>query len=142
MAIIQISIAIPNSLDMLNEICEILEKEEINIKAIMVSAEHTPFQVHLIVNNPVLAESVLKKSGFGVSTKEVLAVATPDHPGGLNTVLRPLRNAQINIQALYPFVNLGGKEAIIIIDVDKTKEAYDVLKKHWIKTFGTEIYRL
>lgn len=141
MPITQVSVAIPNMPGKLNEICEILEKEEINIKAIMASSVLTPVQVHLIVNNPERAENVLKANGFEVSTKEVIAVATPDHPGGLNAVLRPLRDSHINVETLYPFINLRGDEAIVIMEVDKIKEAKEVLKKHWVKTYGPEIYK-
>lgn len=141
MPITQVSVAIPNMPGKLNEICEILEKEEINIKAIMASSVLAPVQVHLIVNNPDRAENVLKANGFEVSTKEVIAVATPDHPGGLNAVLRPLRDSRINVETLYPFINLRGDEAIVIMEVDKIKEAKEVLKKHWVKTYGPEIYK-
>lgn len=141
MPITQVSVAIPNTPGKLNEICEILEKEEINIKAIMASSVLAPVQVHLIVNNPERAENVLKANGFEVTTKEVIAVATPDHPGGLNAVLRPLRDSHINVETLYPFINLRGDEAIVIVEVDKIKEAKEVLKKHWVKTYGPEIYK-
>ncbi len=141
MPITQVSIAIENRPGRLNEICDILEKEEINIKAIMASSVLSPVQVHLIVNEPERAENVLKSNGFTVTTKEVIAVATPDHPGGLNAVLRPLIEAKVNIETLYPFINLRGDEAIVIMEVDKIAEAKTVLKKHWIKTFGSEIYR-
>ncbi|MCX7679410.1 MAG: amino acid-binding protein, partial [Spirochaetes bacterium] len=63
-------------------------------------------------------------------------------PGGLNSVLRPLREAGINIETIYPFINLRGDEAIIIIDVDKIKEAKELLKKQWIKIYGKEIYKI
>ena len=32
--------------------------------------------------------------------------------------------------------------AIIIVAVDKTHEAINVLKKNWVRTFGREIYAL
>ncbi len=141
MPITQISVSIENKPGMLNKICDILEKEEINIKAIMASSVLSPVQVHLIVNNPDKAESVLKSSGMNVSTKEVIAVATPDHPGGLNTVLRALFQAGVNIETLYPFITLHGDEAIIIMEVDKIQEAKQILKKHWVTTYSTEIYK-
>ncbi|HPB83361.1 MAG TPA: hypothetical protein PK200_15085, partial [Spirochaetota bacterium] len=84
---------------------------------------------------------VLKSNGLNVSTREVIAVATPDHPGGLNAVLRPLLEAGVNVETLYPFINLRGDEAIVIIEVDKINEAKEVLKKHWVKTYSTEIYK-
>jgi len=141
MPITQVSVAIPNSPGKLNEICEILEKEEINIKAIMASSVLAPVQVHLIVSDPDKAANVLRGNRFDVSTKEVIAVATPDHPGGLNAVLRPLREGGVNVETLYPFINLRGDEAIVILEVDKIQEAKEVLKKHWVKTYGPDIYK-
>ncbi|HQO04176.1 MAG TPA: hypothetical protein PLI62_18105 [Spirochaetota bacterium] len=141
MPITQVSVAVENTPGKLNDICEILEKEEINIKAIMASSVLSPVQVHLIVNEPEKAAIVLKSNGLNVSTREVIAVATPDHPGGLNAVLRPLLEAGVNVETLYPFINLRGDEAIVIIEVDKINEAKEVLKKHWVKTYSTEIYK-
>ncbi len=47
----------------------------------MASSVMNPVQVHMIVSDPAKAETVLRASGLNVSTREVIAVATPDHPG-------------------------------------------------------------
>ena len=141
MPITQVSVSVGNTPGKLNEVCEILEKEKINIKGVMCADKLSPVQVHFIVDDPERAENVLKSSNFNVETKEVLAVEAPDHPGGLNAVLRPLVNENINIEAMYPFINYKDDKAIIILNVDKIEEAKKVLKKHWIKTFSTEIYK-
>lgn len=141
MPITQVSVAVENTPGKLNEICDVLEKMQINIKAIMASSVLAPVQVHMIVSDPEKAVNVLKTKGFTVSTKEVIAVATPDHPGGLNAVLRPLIDAKVNVETLYPFINLHADEAIIILEVDKIREAKEVLKRHWVKSFSTEIYK-
>jgi hypothetical protein len=141
MPITQVSVSVENRPGKLNEICDILEKEQINIKAIMASSVLAPVQVHMIVNDPDRASTVLRNHGLNVSTKEVIAVATPDHPGGLNAVLRPLIEAHVNVETMYPFITLRGEEAIIIMEVDKIQEAKEVLKKHWVKTYSTEIYK-
>lgn len=142
MPIKQISVPLENKPGKLNALCELLEKEEINIKAIMASSIQNPVQVHLIVNDPMKAENVLKSNGYNISIKEVIAVAAPDHPGALNAVLRPLLEAKINVETLYPFINLHGDEAIIILEVDNIEGAKKVLKKHWVTTLSTEIYKL
>jgi hypothetical protein len=142
MPITQISVPLANEPGKLHSLCDFLEKEEINIKAIIASSIQKPVQVHLIVNDPVKAENVLKSHGFDVSTKEVIAVAVPDHPGALNAVLRPLLEAKVNVETLYPFINLHGDDAIIILEVDKIEDAKKVLKKHWVKTVSTEIYKI
>jgi hypothetical protein len=141
MPITQISVPIKNKPGALHEICDIFEIEMINIKGVMASSALSPVQVNFIVDEPVKAANVLKSRGYEVYTKEVIAVACPDHPGGMNAVLRPLIQQNINIETLYPFINPSGKDAIIILEVDKIKEAKEILAKHWIKTYSTEIYK-
>ncbi len=58
-------------------------------------------------------------------------------------VLKPLKAAKINVLYLYPYLGRGESgQAIVIMAVDKTKEAVSVLKKNWVRTFGPEIYAL
>jgi hypothetical protein len=123
MSVTQVSIAVDNTPGSLYRATSILEKEQINIKAIMASSGLNPVQVHMIVDDPERAVNVLGMNGFTISTKEVIAVAAPDHPGGLNAILRSLIEAKVNIDAMYPFIYLKGDEAILILDVDKIKEA-------------------
>jgi hypothetical protein len=141
MSVTQVSIAVDNTPGSLYRATSILEKEQINIKAIMASSGLNPVQVHMIVDDPERAVNVLGMNGFTISTKEVIAVAAPDHPGGLNAILRSLIEAKVNIDAMYPFIYLKGDEAILILDVDKIKEAKEVLKKHWVRTYAKEIYK-
>ncbi len=141
MSITQLSIAIDNTPGRLNQICEILEKEQINIKAIMACAELDSHPLKVIVDTPEQAYNVLITNGFSVQTKEVIAVGTPDHPGGLNVVLRALKEARVNVETLYPFITLKGDDAILIIEVDNIQKAKEVLRSQWIKTFSVEIYQ-
>lgn len=141
MPITQVSVGVENKPGKLLEITEILELENINIKAVMASSVLSPVQLHLIVDDPERCVNILKGKGMQVETKEVIAVATPDHPGGFNAVLRPLTEANINIEALYPFILLKGSEAIVILEVDDIQSAKEVLKKNWVKTYSTEIYK-
>ena len=89
MSITQVSIAVDNAPGSLYRASSILEKEQINIKAIMAATGLSPVQVHMIVDDPDRAVKVLEMNGFTVSTKEVIAVAAPDHPGGLNAYCGP-----------------------------------------------------
>ncbi len=141
MAIRQVSIAVDNEPGKLHEVCNILEVEQINIKAIMAATKLNPVQLQVVVDDPDKAVSVLNGKGFTTSTKEVIAVSAPDHPGGLNAVLRTLIEVGINIESLYPFIGLEGGEAILILEVDKVLEAKNIFKKNWIKTHNTEIYK-
>lgn len=141
MPITQVSIAVDDTPGSLYKASTILEKEQINIKAIMAATGLNPVQVHMIVDEPDRAVKVLQTHKFTVSTREVVAVAAPDHPGGLNAILRPLIEAKVNIDCMYPFIYLKNEEAIIILVVDKITEAKEILKKYWVKTYGSEIYK-
>jgi hypothetical protein len=78
-----------------------------------------------------------------VSETDVIAVEVPDHPGGLRAVLKPLREAKINVLYFYTFLGRGESGyPVVIIGVDKTKEAIEALNKNWVHTFGKEIYAL
>ena len=141
MSITQLSIAIDDSPGCLNQICEILEKEQINIKGFMACSELDQHRFKVIVDTPEQAYNVLMANGFAVYNKEVIAVGAPDHPGGLNVVLRALNEAQVNIKTLYPFITLRGDDAILIFEVDNIQKAKEILRSQWIKTYGAEIYQ-
>jgi hypothetical protein len=141
MTIRQVSIAVENVPGKIHKVCEILEAEQINIKAIMSAAKLEPVQLQVVVDDPDKAVSILNSKGYITSTKEVIAVSAPDHPGGLNAVLRTMLEANINVESLYPFIGLEGGEAILILEVDKELEAKNIFKKNWIKTHGSEIYK-
>jgi hypothetical protein len=85
---------------------------------------------------------VLFRSGYASKETEVLAVECPDHPGGVNAVLKPLKNAGINVLYLYPYLGRVSDQAIVILGVDRTEEAEDVLKRNWVKTLGKELYNI
>ena len=141
MSVTQLSIAIDDTPGRLNQICEILEKEQINIKGFMAFSELDLHRFKVIVDTPEQAYNVLMANSFAVHSKEVIAVGAPDHPGGLNIVLRALKEAGVNVETLYPFITLKGDDAILIIEVDEIQKAKEILRSQWIKTYGPEIYQ-
>jgi hypothetical protein len=71
----------------------------------------------------------------------VLAVETPNHPGGLNAILKPLREVFINVNYLYTCLGTG-ENTVLIVGVDKMGEAVQILKKNWVHMYDEELYRL
>jgi hypothetical protein len=123
-------------------VSECLGKEGVNIRAISVADTSDISTVRFVVDDPVKAVNVLKSHGYSPKETEVIAVETPDHPGGLNAVLKPLREAQVNVLYLYPFLGRISDQAILIVGVDKIKEAQEVLQKNWVRVLDKEIYTL
>lgn len=142
MFIKQISVVLKNVPGMLADLSETLGKEGVNIRAISVADTSEVSTVRFVVDDPGKALNILKGHGFTVYETDVLAVETPDHPGGLNAVVRPLKEANINVLYLYPFLGRVSDQAIVILGVDKIEEAQRVLVRNWVHTIGKELYSL
>ena len=142
MFIKQLSVSLENIPGALSLVSEILGNEGVNIRAISVADTADISTVRFVVDEPTKAINILNTSGYSVKETDVIAVETPDHPGGLNAVLKPLKDAKINVHYLYPFLGRVSDQAIVILGVDKTEEAEKVLQENWVHTVGTEIYNL
>jgi hypothetical protein len=132
MQIKQLSVVLENVPGKLSELSDILGGEGINIRAISVADTSDLTTVRMVVDDPAKAFMVLESKDYSIRKKNVLAVETPDHPGGLNAVLKPLKEADINVHYLYPYIGRIGDNAILIVGVDKIEEAIDILKKNWV----------
>jgi hypothetical protein len=143
MSVNQISISLDNVPGKLLTVSEYLGTEGINIRAISVADTSDISTVRFVTDDPKKTITVLKSHGFAVKETEVIAVEVPDHPGGLQSILKPLNTAKINVLYLYPFLGKSDKEQpIVILGVDKTADSVKVLKENWVRTFGPEIYSL
>ena len=142
MVITQISISLDNIPGALSNVSEVLGREGVNIRAISVADTSDISTVRFLVDDPVKAKNILKANGYSPKETNVLAVETPDHPGGLNAVLKPLRAAGINVHYLYPHLGRVSNNAIVILGVDKTEEAQKVLEENWVRTVGKEVYSI
>ncbi len=138
----QISVVLRNVPGQLSDLSELLGKEGVNIRAISVADTSEVSTVRIVVDEPVKALNILHGHKFQVYENEVLAVEMPDHPGALTAVVKHLKEAKINVHYLYPFLGRASDQAIVILGVDKIKDAEKVLKRNWVHTFGKEIYNL
>jgi hypothetical protein len=142
MAIKQISVSLDNVPGALSIVSEILGDGGVNIRAISVADTADISTVRFVVDEPFKAVNILKTNGYAVKETDVLAVETPDHPGGLNAVLKPLKDATINVHYLYSYLGRSSDQAVVILGVDKTDEAMKVLQENWVHTLGEELYNL
>ena len=142
MAIKQLRLETANVSGKLSYISDVLGKHGVNIRAISVGQESTDISsICIVVDDPKKAKNALSTEEIEYVESDVLAVEMPDHPGGMNAVLRPLRDAKINVMTMYPYIGRASNP-IIIIDVDNIKAATEVLKRNWVKLWDKELYRL
>ena len=143
MCVTQISVSLENVPGKFLDVSECLGSEGINIRAISVADTSDMSTVRFVADDPARASNVLRSHGYAVKETDVIAVEVPDHPGGLQAVLKPLKGANINVTYFYPYLGRGESgQPIVILGVDKTDGAVAVLKKNWVHTFGKEIYTL
>ena len=145
MEIRQISIQLENKPGQLSRISELLGKEGINLGAISIADTADSSVIRIIADDPDKAMQVLGNAGFShAKFREVIAVETPDHPGGLSAILRPLAQAKINVLYLYPYLRRIRGNAILIFRVsdEDLENAYRALRESWIQILDEEIYSL
>ena len=132
MQIKQISVVLENVPGKLSGLSDVLGTEGINIRAITLADTSDLTTVRMVVDDPAKAVLVLESRGYNIRQRDVLAVETPDHPGGLNAVLRPLRDSKINVHYLYPYIGRIKDNAILILGVDRIDDAVATLTKNWV----------
>jgi hypothetical protein len=134
MKMTQISVKMPDRPGELSRISDILGNEGVNIRALAASVHGDDSRIHMLVDDSAKARDALSARGFEVEEHTVLAVETPDHPGGLSAILRPLRQASINVTHLYPLIGgMVDNNAVLILGVDRTDEAIEVLRRDYIR---------
>jgi hypothetical protein len=141
MPVKQITVSLENVPGKLSEISGYLGENGINIIALSVADTADLSAVRFVVNDPEKAANILRSYGFPLKMSDVLAVETPNHPGGLNAILKPLKQVSINVNYLYTSLGGAGK-TVVIVGVDKLDEAVQVLKKNWVQLYDEELYSL
>ncbi len=137
MKLTQISIFLENKKGRLQEVCSLLSKNEINIRALTVAESENFGVLRIVVDKPQKATSVLKKNGFIANLTDIVAVEVADHPGGLSEVLNILSKHDINVEYMYGFVEKSSDKAMLVFRFDDTDKAIKVLKDKKVKIVGT-----
>jgi len=127
MRVEQIAVFLENKSGRLAEITSILADSGINIRALSV-ADTADFGIlRLIVDQVETAEQVLRANGFTVGKTNVIAVEVPDRTGGLAKVLKCIKEANLNVEYMYAFVNKTGENAVLIFRFEETDRAIESL---------------
>jgi hypothetical protein len=146
MPVKEIDLTLKNEPGQLSMVSEILGTNGIDIIAFYVSTKGDRGSLRFVANDPDRAITVLKARGYKMKIEEAIACVTPHHPGGLNSILKPLKKEGINVDYVYPCLSHLGNEstAILILGVapKDSERTLNVLKENWIKVLGEELYRL
>ncbi len=138
MKVSQLSIFIENKSGRLADVIRTLASANINIRALTIADMIDYGLLRLIVNDPQGAKKALADAGFAVTLAEVLAIEVPDRPGGLIGIIDTIAESGMNIEYMYAFVGIPGKNAIVIFRVDKPDTVIAALQSKGVHIFTGE----
>ena len=137
----QVSIFLENTRGSLKKVTALLRDNVIDLIALSIADTRDFGILRTIVSDTDRAVEIIREAGYAAKLTDVLAVAVPDRPGGLNDVLELLDEAGIAIEYLYSFVRTSGDHALIIFRVEELERASGVLEGAGIKLLMQEQVR-
>ncbi|MBQ2313728.1 MAG: amino acid-binding protein [Treponema sp.] len=138
MTIQQVSIFLENKPEALSKITDVLSRNSINMRALML-ADTSDFGIARIITDcPERTAEVLKGSSYIVKVNGVIAIEIPDEAGSLNRILRILGENGRNVEYMYGFTGKKTNSAYMILrctDIPKTEE---ILDKYGIRSISQD----
>ncbi len=133
MKITQISVFLENRRGRLNDVCALLGKNGINIRALTIAETESFGVLRIVVDKPGLAFETLKENDFTANITDVVAVEVSDEPGGLSKVLKVLSDNDVNIEYMYGFVEKFSDNALLVFRFEDTEKAVKTLASSQVK---------
>ena len=143
MKIKQLSIFLQNRMGSLSKPLEVLSDANINIRA-MCMADTSEFGIlRLVVDNPEKGKEALEENNFLVKLTEIIGVEMNDAPGGLTSVLKVIKDNEIDLEYLYAFSHDKAEKAILLLHADDIDKLISVLTDNDIPIVPSkEVYTL
>ena len=138
MKITQISVFLENRKGRLCDVCSLLGKNDVNIRALTIAETESFGVLRIVVDKPDVAIKILKKNDFVANVTDVAAVEIGDEPGGLAEVLTVLSDNNVNIEYMYGFVEKFSKNALLVFRFEDTGMAQKILMENGIKIVTNE----
>ena len=123
----QLSVFLENRPGQLCGVTELLAQNHIDMQALNIAETADYGVLRLIVDAPQRAAGLLREQGFLVRETPVVQAPVPDKPGGLNTVLRAIAEADIDIEYMYSVLGQRNGLAYMVFRVDTPEKLDGVL---------------
>ena len=133
MTVKQISVFLENRPGALAEFTRILEKSNIDLRALSLAESEDFGIVRVIVEDPYTTIQILKEEGYVCSVTKVIAVEIKDKPGALVKMLNALGDNNVNLEYSYAFLAKKANSAFMILRVADNEKAIKVLTQNGIR---------
>ena len=138
MSVKQLSVFLENKEGKLKKAVNAMSQAGVNIRALSIADSSKYGILRLIVSDNKKAIDALERDGFIVKENEVIILAVPDEPNGLNSTLAVFDEKGINLEYLYAFVSSKTDEAIVVMRLENMEKAIDALKDSNVKILETK----
>ncbi len=130
----QLSVFIENREGRLEQVTEVLKRENVNIVSLSLADTSEYGMLRMIVNDPEKSKKVLKENGFSAMLTDVIAVRLPHEVGMLQKLLKVLYSADINIEYMYALAT-GKDNASMIVKTSDGEKALKALEENKMQVF-------
>jgi hypothetical protein len=136
----QIAIAIENAPGRLFEVTHALGEAGINLRALSLVDTGAFGQLRLLVSDVAKARRILMEMHMPAQVNEVVAVEIEDKPGSLARMLRPFKDARVQILYTYAFVGFSQDKAVLIFRFSDNDRAIRILQQNGIQLLDSEAF--
>lgn len=141
MNVTQISVFLENRAGQLSNITKVLSENGVDLRAINIAETQDYGVLRIIPADAQKASSVLLENGFIMAMTPVIAVAVPDRPGGLNSLLEALSEENIGIEYMYSVFSMNSGEALMVLQVGEAEKVSEILSTKGFRTVAIEAIR-
>ncbi len=128
MYIKQLSVFIENREGRLQEVLDVLKKDNVNIISMSLADTSEYGLLRLLVDKPVAGKTALQESGFSVMLTDVLAIRLSHRVGKLQELLEVICKSDINVEYMYA-LSTGTDDASVVIKTSELEKAAEVLNE-------------
>lgn len=136
----QLTVFIENRLGRLEEVTDILSKNNVNIICISLADTSDYGMLRMIVSQPAVAVEALQGSGFSAMLTDVIGLKLPHHFGTLKNVSGLLSANGLDIRYMYALTS--GENAAIILKTSDNQKAREVLDGKYEFLRAVEAYNM
>ena len=141
MNVTQISVFLENRAGQLSNITRVLSENGVDLRAINIAETQDYGVLRIIPADAQKASSVLLENGFIMAMTPVIAVAAPDRPGGLISLLEALSEENIGIEYMYSVFSMNSGEALMVLQVGEAEKVSEILSTKGFRTVTIEDIR-
>lgn len=123
----QFDVIVENRVGVLAELCDVLARSAINIKAIATDAKDGFGVVKLVTEDEATTKDVLTRAKYRWAATDILSIRLPDRPGELAKATKLLARAKVNIESIF-LLGSDGEYKDIALKVSDLGRAREVLR--------------